>query len=75
MKVVMPQIGMTMQEGTISKWFKAAGEHIQKGEPMMELTTEKLTNEIEAPATGTFQPISAEGDIVPCGEEIAEIIE
>ena len=75
MKVIMPQIGMTMQEGTISKWFKAAGEHIEKGETMMELTTEKLTNEIEAPASGVFQPIAAEGDIIPCGEEIAEIIE
>lgn len=75
MKVVMPQIGMTMQEGTISKWYKADGDHIEKGEPMLELATEKLSNDIEAPAAGTFHPIAAEGDIIPCGEDIAEIIE
>ena len=75
MKVVLPQIGMTMQEGTIEKWCKKNGEHIEKGEPMLEISTEKLTNEIEAPASGTFQAIAAEGDIVPCGDEIAEIIE
>lgn len=75
MKVVMPQIGMTMQEGTINKWFKKDGEHIEKGEPMLELGTEKLTNDIESTATGIFHPIAAEGDIIPCGEPIAEIDE
>ena len=75
MIVVMPQIGMTMQEGTIEKWLKAKGEHIEKGEPMMEISTEKLTNEIEAPASGIFEPIATEGDIIACGEPVAEIKE
>lgn len=75
MKVIMPQIGMTMQEGTILQWYKKAGERIEKGERMLLLGTEKLENEIEAPASGEFQPIAKEGDIIPCGDEIAEIIE
>ena len=75
MKVIMPQIGMTMQEGTIAKWLVADGAPIEKGQPMLELTTEKLTNEIEAPASGTFKVLAAEGEIIPCGEDIAEIIE
>lgn len=75
MQVVMPQIGMTMQEGTINKWFKKDGEHIEKGDSMLEIATEKLTNEIEAPAAGIFHPLVAEGDIIPCGEVIAEIDE
>jgi len=75
MKVLMPQIGMTMQEGTIEKWLVEDGAHIEKGQPMMEISTEKLSNEIESTATGTFKIIAQEGDVIKCGEEIAEIIE
>lgn len=75
MKVVMPQIGMTMTEGTIEKWLVKDGEHVEKGAPLFEVTTEKLTNEIEAPASGTFKALVAEGDSVECGEPIAEIEE
>ena len=75
MKVIMPQIGMTMQEGTIVNWMKADGEHIEKGEPMMEIETEKMSTVVEAPATGTIKLKAAVDDIIPCGDEIAEIIE
>jgi pyruvate/2-oxoglutarate dehydrogenase complex dihydrolipoamide acyltransferase (E2) component len=75
MKVVMPQIGMTMQEGTIVKWLAKDGAQVQKGAEMLEITTEKLSNTIEATATGTLKIIAQEGEIIPCGEVIAEIIE
>lgn len=75
MKVVMPQIGMTMQEGTIVNWLKKDGEHIEKGEPMLEIETEKMNNTIEAPASGILKVLAVEDDIVPCGEKIAEIAE
>jgi pyruvate dehydrogenase E2 component (dihydrolipoamide acetyltransferase) len=75
MKVVMPQIGMTMQEGTIVEWLAEDGAQVQKGEEMLEITTEKLSNTIEATATGTLKIIAQEGAIIPCGEAIAEIIE
>jgi pyruvate/2-oxoglutarate dehydrogenase complex dihydrolipoamide acyltransferase (E2) component len=75
MKVVMPQIGMTMQEGTIVKWLAEDGAQVQKGAEMLEITTEKLSNTIEATATGKLKIIAQEGEIIPCGEVIAEIIE
>jgi pyruvate dehydrogenase E2 component (dihydrolipoamide acetyltransferase) len=75
MKVVMPQIGMTMQEGTIVKWLAEDGALIQKEEEMLEITTEKLSNTIEATASGRLKIIAQEGAIIPCGEVIAEIIE
>ncbi len=74
MKVIMPQIGMTMIEGTILEWCKSDGEHIEKGENMLEIGTEKLSSTIEAPESGTLKIIAKVGDIIPCGEEIAEIV-
>lgn len=73
MQVIMPQIGMTMQEGTISKWLVADGATVEKGQPLLEIETEKLTNEIESTEAGTIKLIAKEGDIIPCGDVIAEI--
>lgn len=75
MIMIMPQIGMSMQEGTINKWMVKDGDKVEKGQVILEITTEKLTNEIEAQASGTFKMIAKEGDIIPCGGDIAEIIE
>ena len=66
MKVVMPQIGMTMQEGTITEWLKEDGAHVE---------TEKMENQVEAPASGTLKIIAAVEDTIACGEDVAEIIE
>lgn len=73
MKIVMPQLGMTMQEGTLEKWLVKDGDTVEKGQPMMEITTEKLTNEIECPESGVIKLLVAEGDIIPCGGDVAEI--
>lgn len=75
MKMIMPQIGMSMQEGTINKWLVEDGAKVEKGQAILEITTEKLTNEIEAQASGTFKIIAKEGEIIPCGGDICEIIE
>ena len=75
MKVLMPQVGMTMQEGVISEWKKQDGETVTQGETLFSFTTEKLENEIEAPVSGTLKILVAEGDSAQCGEEIAEIAE
>lgn len=75
MKVVMPQIGMTMTEGTINEWKFEDGAKVKKGEILLEIETEKMTNEIEAPATGTLKILVPEGEDVDCGNDIAEIIE
>ena len=73
MKVLMPQIGMTMVEGTIESWKKQDGDHVEKGEIIMEFSTEKLTNELAAPESGTLKILVREGEIAACGEPIAEI--
>lgn len=73
MNVVMPRIGMTMQDGKIVKWYHNDGEKIAEGEPMLDIETEKLTSTITAPATGIFTKIAQENDIVLCGDDIAEI--
>ncbi len=74
MKVIMPQIGMTMVEGTIETWMKKDGQTVQKGEVIMEFSTEKMTNSLEAPASGVLKILAQEGEIVACGEPVAEIV-
>ena len=73
MKMLMPQIGMTMVEGTIENWLKHEGDTVTKGEIILEISTEKMVNEIEAPASGVLHIIANEGEIIACSEPIAEI--
>lgn len=73
MTIKMPQIGMTMVEGTIETWFKKTGDRVEKGEVIMEFSTEKLTNELEAPESGALTVLVGEGEIAACGDPIAEI--
>ena len=77
MKILIPQFGMTMTEGAISAWYKKDGERVEKGELLFCVISEKLTNDVEALASGTLK-IYREADeenFMPCGEEIGEIIE
>ncbi len=63
--VVMPQMGESIFEGTITKWLKKAGEKVQRDEPLFEISTDKVDAEIPAPATGVLQEIKvAEGSTV-----------
>jgi len=73
-KVLMPKLGLTMTEGVISKWFKKEGDPIKEGETLFEVTTDKLTNEIEADCSGIVLKLCAgEGDAIPCTEPVAYI--
>ena len=72
--VVMPKLGLTMTEGTVSSWLKKAGDAVKEGEPLFEVETDKLTNTIEASATGVLRKIIAgEGVTVPVLDKIAVI--
>ena len=72
--VVMPKLGLTMTEGAVSRWLKKEGEPVQEGEPLFEVETDKLTNTIEATASGTLLKILAkEGDTLPCLAGVAVI--
>lgn len=72
----MPKFGLTMHEGTIQRFFKAAGERVNAGEPLYEVETEKVLYQVDAPASGTLAiAIFDEGATVECGTAIAVIAE
>src|SRR5712675_2701384 len=62
-EVKLPRLGQGMESGTIVKWLKAEGDHVEKGEPLYELDTDKVTQEVEAEASGVLLKIAvAEGE-------------
>jgi len=73
--VIMPALGMAQDTGIVVQWLKKAGESVTKGEPLLEVETDKAVVEVEAPASGTLASISAEaGAEVPVGTAIAVIL-
>jgi pyruvate dehydrogenase E2 component (dihydrolipoamide acetyltransferase) len=73
--VIMPALEMAQETGKVVHWLKRAGDSVQKGEPLVEIETDKVTVEIEAPASGVLRNVSAlEGDVVPVGQTIALIL-
>ena len=59
-KVLLPQWGMGMSEGTVVKWLKAVGDTVEEDEPLAEVEAEKATEIIESPAAGTLKEILVE---------------
>jgi len=59
-KVVMPKLSLTMKEGTVGKWYKKSGESVEKGEPIVEIISEKAAYDLEAPASGILRKILVE---------------
>ncbi len=73
--VIMPALGVAQQTGTLLKWLKSEGQTVTKGEPLMEIETDKSTVEIEAAASGILSRVTAKtGDEVPVGQTIALIL-
>ena len=73
--VIMPALGVAQEKGTLLNWLKAEGQPVTKGEPLMEVETDKATVEIEAPASGILTNVTASaGDEVPVGNRIAVIL-
>src|SRR5207247_6753151 len=72
--VVMPQMGVSVSEGTITRWAKSVGEAIEADETIVEIWTDKADTEVPAPATGVVRELLAgEGDTVPVNTKIAVI--
>ena len=72
--VVLPKQGLTMTEGTVSAWLKNEGDAVKEGDNLFEMETDKLTNTIQATASGVLLKILvAAGTTVPVLEKIAEI--
>lgn len=73
--VILPALGMAQDTGKIVQWLKTSGQQVAKGEPLVEIETDKATVEIEAPADGVLAHITAAaGDDIPVGQVIATIL-
>src|SRR5258706_9771195 len=71
-EVVMPQMGESIAEGTITKWLKNVGEHVDRDEPLFEISTDKVDAEIPSPAAGTLTEVRyKEGDTVEVNTVVA----
>jgi pyruvate dehydrogenase E2 component (dihydrolipoamide acetyltransferase) len=73
-KVVMPRLSLTMKEGTVGKWYKKEGETVEKGEPIVEVVSEKATYDLEAPSSGILRRVLVEAGLdVPVNATLAVI--
>ncbi|HEY3542022.1 MAG TPA: 2-oxoglutarate dehydrogenase, E2 component, dihydrolipoamide succinyltransferase [Gaiellaceae bacterium] len=72
--VVMPQMGVSVSEGTITRWLKNEGEHVDADEPLLEISTDKVDTEVPSPASGTLtQILVQEGETVDVGTKLGQI--
>src|SRR3974390_1663011 len=72
--VVMPQMGESIVEGTLTKWLKKPGEHVERDEPLFEISTDKVDTEIPSPSAGTLNEILVEeGATVQINTVVARI--
>src|SRR5206468_7909414 len=72
--VSLPRLGQGMEAGTIVRWLKSEGDRVEKGEPLYELDTDKVTQEVEADSSGVLLKILAgEGEEIEVGKRIAVI--
>ena len=73
--VIMPALELAQETGKILRWIKSPGQTVAKGEPLLEIETDKVTVEVEAPASGVLRDVTARvGDVVPVGTTIAVIV-
>jgi pyruvate dehydrogenase E2 component (dihydrolipoamide acetyltransferase) len=64
-KIVMPQLGLTMEEGTVTSWLKKPGDWVEKGEPLLTVETDKVEMEVESMGRGYLSEIE-----IPLGETV-----
>ena len=75
-EVILPKLGLTMEEGSIVRWLKAEGDSVEKGEVLFEVQTDKVVMEVESPASGLLGKILVgEDETVPIAQVIAYITE
>ena len=73
-KITMPQLGESVSEGTVGRWLKNEGDSVKKDEPLVEIVTDKITEEMPSPFSGTLARILVkENETVKVGAEIAEM--
>jgi pyruvate/2-oxoglutarate dehydrogenase complex dihydrolipoamide acyltransferase (E2) component len=73
-KIVMPQLGLTMEEGSVTGWLKQPGEYVEKGDPLFIVETDKLEMEVESMGKGYLSAIQVENGLkVPVGTLLATL--
>ena len=72
-ELTLPRLGQGMESGTIVRWLKSEGEPVEKGEPLFELDTDKVTQDVEAETSGVLLKIAVEEGEVPVGQTVAFI--
>jgi pyruvate dehydrogenase E2 component (dihydrolipoamide acetyltransferase) len=72
--VVMPQMGVSVSEGTVTRWLKQEGDQVEADEPLLEISTDKVDTEVPSPASGTVtQILVQEGETVDVGTKLGQI--
>src|SRR5256714_15067197 len=75
MEIIMPKMGDAMTEGKVIRWYKKAGDAVKKGEPVLEIETDKVNLDLEAEQDGTVGEITAkDGETVAVGRRLATIL-
>src|SRR5438874_12389153 len=72
-EVKLPRLGQGMESGTVRKWLKSEGEQVEKGEPLFEIDTDKVTQEVESDFAGVLLKIALPEGEAPVGQTIAWI--
>ena len=66
-EILMPKLGLTMTEGTVEEWKFREGDHVKKGDVLLSISTDKLTNDVESEADGVLLKILlSSGETAPC---------
>jgi pyruvate/2-oxoglutarate dehydrogenase complex dihydrolipoamide acyltransferase (E2) component len=73
-QVLFPKIGFSMEEGTLAEWLVADGAEVKEGQPLYALESEKATQEVESPASGTLRVIAKTGEVYKVGDVLGEIV-
>src|SRR5438874_11879310 len=74
-EIIMPKMGDAMTEGKVVRWYKKAGEPVKKGDPVLEIETDKVNLDLEAEQDGTIGQVEVqEGQMVPVGGRLATIL-
>jgi pyruvate/2-oxoglutarate dehydrogenase complex dihydrolipoamide acyltransferase (E2) component len=69
----LPKIGMEMTEAVLARWLVDDGATVAKGQALYEMETDKVTNEIESPVSGTLRRVALEGETYNVGDPVGEI--
>ena len=72
-EVLLPKIGFSMNEGTLAEWLVADGGQAVEGQPLFALESDKSTNEVDSPATGTLKILAEPGEVYEVGHVLGII--